>query len=196
MLPELLLQDRRRLQVGGIGLVGLLLRAAEVERIEDLRFVVLRVFRRQLLIGLGAGNLPLALGAFVEVLVIRGHRLEVVAFALRLRAHLAAAFDGGLRARRVLGGSALAAQRVGHQDGGEAPGRDRAAVVFLRHFLEGLFRRRVPEGMQHRDGALQLRLHRRAAGIGELHLAELFLRRAVLVVGQRGRDGERQQGCG
>ena len=62
VLRELLLEDRGRLEVGGIRLVGRRLRADEVQRVEDLRLVVLRVLGRELLIGLGAGERALALG--------------------------------------------------------------------------------------------------------------------------------------
>ena len=54
MLRELLLEDAGRLEVRGVRLVGRGLRRREVQRVEDLRLVVIRVFRRERLVGLGA----------------------------------------------------------------------------------------------------------------------------------------------
>ncbi len=82
VLGELLLEDAGRLEVRGIRLVGRGLRRGEVERVEDLRFVVVRVLRRERLVGLRARELALALTAVGEVLVVGGDRLEVVALAL------------------------------------------------------------------------------------------------------------------
>jgi len=62
MLLELLLEDRPGLEVGGIGLVGLQLRPREVQGGEDLRLVVVRIFRRERPVGLGARELARALG--------------------------------------------------------------------------------------------------------------------------------------
>ena len=66
VLGELLLQHRRRLQVGGIGLVGLRLRAGDVQRREDLRLVVVRVLGGQRLEGLRARGLAGALGRLAK----------------------------------------------------------------------------------------------------------------------------------
>ena len=92
---------RGRLEVRGIRLVGRGLRRGEVERVEDLRFVVVRVLRRERLVGLRARQLALALAAVGEVLVVGGDRLEVVALALG-RAHLASLVDRFLRQLGVL----------------------------------------------------------------------------------------------
>jgi hypothetical protein len=82
VLPELTLEDGGRLEVRRIGLVGLRLRAGVVMREEDLRLVVGGVALRQRLVGLGARDLALLLGARREVLVLGGDGFDVVALAL------------------------------------------------------------------------------------------------------------------
>ena len=173
MFRELLFEDRGRLEIRGICLVGGRLCPREVQSVEDLRLVVVRVFCGERLVGLGAGELARALGTVREILVVRGDRLEVVALARSLRADLAALVDRRLREVRALGRSADALERVRHQDGRIAPGGDGARIVLGGHFLEGLLRRGIVEGMQHRHAAQQLLLHRRAARVRELDLSEL-----------------------
>ena len=191
VLLELLLEDPRGLEPRGVGLVALQLRAGEVDRVEDLRLVVLRVLRGERLVRLGARELPLALAAAREILVVGRDGLEIVALALGLRAHLAALVDRPLRRLGVLRRSARAGERVVHQDGREAPGGNRATRVLLRHFLERPPRRAVVERVQHRDRALQLLLHGRTAGIGEIDLAQT--RHAVRVRGADQQQGKRQR---
>ena len=173
MLLELLLEDRPGLEVGGIGLVGLQLRPRDVQGGEDLRLVVVRILRRERLVGLGARDLARALRPSGEVVVVGGHRFEVVALALGLRSHFPALVDGALSPRPVLGGGALAGERIRHQDRGVAPGGDGAGVVLRGHLLERLLRRRVVERVQHSDAAQQFLLHRGAARVLEFHLADL-----------------------
>ena len=66
MLGELLLEDPGRLELRGVRLVGRELRPGEVQRVEDLRLVVVRVFRRERLVGLGARELARALGRLAK----------------------------------------------------------------------------------------------------------------------------------
>src|SRR4030095_17054000 len=94
----------------------------------------------------------------------------VVAFSMGLPAHLAALVDGGLR---PLGRGPDTLKRVGHEDRGVTPRGDNAGVVLGGYFLERPLRRRIVEGVQHRDAAQELLLYRRAARVGKLDLAEL-----------------------
>ena len=50
---ELGLEDLGRLEIGGVGLVRLGLGAGEIQRVEDLRFVVLRIALGERLVRLG-----------------------------------------------------------------------------------------------------------------------------------------------
>ena len=90
---ELGLEDLGRLEIGGVGLVRLGLRAGEIQRVEDLRFVVLRIALGERLVRLGPALLPRTLRAVRKVRVVRCDRFEVVAFALRLRADLSSLVD-------------------------------------------------------------------------------------------------------
>ena len=175
VLGELLLEDPGGLEPRGVRLVGRELRPREVQRVEDLRLVIAWVFHRERLVGLGARELARAFRTVGEVLVVGGHRIEVIALALGLRAHLPSLVDRGLRPRRVLGRGADSLERVRHQDRSESPGRDGAGIVFRGDLLEGLFRRGIVERVQHRHGALELRLDFGIAGRGETHIAEFFL---------------------
>ena len=102
MPGKLLFQDRGCPGISRVSLIGLRLRARDIERTEYLGLVVVRVFRRERLVGLGAGELPRAFGTVGEILVVGAHRLQVVALSLGLRAHVAALVDRGLRQLRAL----------------------------------------------------------------------------------------------
>src|SRR5439155_15448781 len=132
-----------------------------------------------------------ALGTVGEVLVVGGHRLEVIALALGFRAHLPSLVDRGLRPRRVLGRGADSLQRVRHQDRGESPGRDGAGIVLRGDLPEGPFRRGIVERVQHRHAAQELLLHRRAARVRKLDLAELIGLLAGRLAEGAARRGER-----
>jgi hypothetical protein len=89
ILAELILEHCRSLEIGPVGLIGLRLRSGDVERRENLRLVVGRIFLRQRLVGLGARNLPVPLRARGEILVVRRDRVDVIALAIRLEADAA-----------------------------------------------------------------------------------------------------------
>jgi len=106
---------------------------------------------------------------------------------------LRALVDRGLRQLRALERGANALERVRHENGRVAPGGDRAGIVLGGHFLEGLLRRGIVERMQHRHAAQELLLHRRAARVLKLDLAELIalLREGDARCGQRKGDQRR-----
>ena len=174
VFSELLLEDRRRLERVAIGLVGALLDGDQVERIENLRFVILRILGGERLVGLGARERPLPLGAVGEVIPVRRHRLKIILFALALRAEASPLGDRALRPRHFVRRHE-ANERVVHQDGRKTPRRNGGARRILgRDFLEGALSFRPPKGMQHRHAALHLRLRLRVAGVREIHLADLL----------------------
>ena len=172
ILPEFAFQDGSGLQRGRVSLVGWRLRAGEIERVEDLRFVVGRILLRECLVRLGARNSPFSLRTRREVLVVGGHRLDVVAFALGLRADAACLVDRRLRLVRALRRCALSGHRIVHEDLSDSPRGDRAFWIFDEHVAERLLAGRKPERVQHRHRALERGLHLRIAARRERHLAQ------------------------
>src|SRR4029450_11558077 len=140
---ELLFEDRGRLKIGGIGLVGLCLRAGEIERVEDLRLVIIGIAGSKPLVRLRARHLPGGLGAVGPVLVVGGDGLDVVALALGRGADLPRLFDRLLRQWNALGRRALSGERISHEDGREAPPRDGARGILLHDGGEGVAPRRA-----------------------------------------------------
>ena len=171
ILLEFLLEDGGRFEVGRIALVGLRLRPGEVERVEDLRFVVRGVTLGQPFVRLGARSLALFLRARREVLVVGRDGFDIVALALGLRTDAASLVDRRLRLLGPLGRRALPCQRIRHEYRSDPPRRDRALRIILEHVTEGLLPGRVPEGMQHGHGSLESRLHFRIATGRERYLA-------------------------
>ena len=187
------LQDRGRASIGGIGLIGLGLRSGEIQRVEDLGFVVGGVTRRQSLVRLGPGLLARAFGPVRPIAPVLGDGLEIIFLPLRFRARLPPFGHGRDGPFRLLGSGTRAGQRIGHQQRGDAPIRDPAGGILFQDIAKCLFPGGVPEGMQHRDPTGQLRLDLRATGIREGSLAKFpVVMAGVLVVRQRRADSQGQ----
>jgi hypothetical protein len=77
------------------------------------------------------------MGAFGEVIVVRGDRLDIVALALRLGADRPAAIDRSQGGMRILLGR-TDREGVADQDGGNAPVGDGAGRVAVERFAERL----------------------------------------------------------
>ena len=176
-----LLEDRGRLQLLGVGLVGRQGRLIHGERIESGRLAVLRIRLVDVLHRALVREHTRALIDGLVVLEFLRHRGDVIPLA-RCR------FPRCLRAsdRRRSGlerlGRPQARERVapvGHRD---APVRDRAGGIFGEHVLESLPRRRKCKRVQQRDRAIEPRGHARRAGRREVHAAEL-LGRGMFVLG-------------
>jgi len=155
--------------------------ARKVERGEDLRLVIVRVFRRERLEGFRPGQLPGPLRAIGPVLVVRGDRFHVVALALGLGRRAPRIVDRRLGLFRAVGRRARTRKRIRHQDRRVAPGGHGAAGVLREDVGERLLGERVPEGVQHGDAALESRLDRGGARGGEGDLSELAAWRVTLV---------------
>src|SRR6266536_3292744 len=134
--------------------------------VEDLCLVVVRIARGQRLEGTGAIELARALGSIRPVFVVGGDGLEIVALSGRLRADLPAPIDRRLRALGPLRRRA---------DAGHAPRRDRAGRIPGQDLQESFLGLGIPERVEHRDRALEAILHRGAARVLEVDLAELSL---------------------
>src|SRR5438445_12393435 len=112
MLLELILEDGRRFEVGGVSLVGLLLCPGEVECGEDLRLVIIGIALGERFVRLGARGLPILLGTRREVLVVSGDCFDVISLALRLRADAASLVDRRLCRLGAFGRRALTGERI------------------------------------------------------------------------------------
>src|SRR5207245_10597639 len=98
-----------------------------------------------------------------------------VPLALALAAGALGACAGG-RALALPARDRRPGQRVAEPRDGGAPVRDAARRVGLRDGVEPLDRFAEPERVLQRDGALELRLHRRAARSREIDLAQALRR--------------------
>ena len=192
VLLEQFFQDGDRLELVSVAHVGLRGRRLQGQRIENLYLVVVGVALRHLLhravVGAQAG---LDVG-LVMISVVSANRVDPAALAIRLRANLARLLQRnpgrvGILARR------RPAQRVAEQIHRNAPIGDGATGILLEDTLEHAARDHEPVGMDHRDTALELRLHLRIAGGRETQRTKLLL----LLLGE-GAGGERRrdQACG
>jgi hypothetical protein len=136
-------QDRRRLELVGIGLVGGRGRDVEREGVIDLCLVVLRVMLGDRLHRLEIG---LQAGAVVDLVVVgveRGQRSDELVLARRLRADGLGLLKRGkpllqiCRQRRT--------ERVEQQAHRDAPIGDGALRIGLERILENLLRSAIPE---------------------------------------------------
>ena len=168
------LEDRRALELAGVGLVGRRSRGVERERVVNLRLVIVRIALRQLLHGLRIGH---DAGAMIDLLVVGVHdaeRIQIVALALlswrrrsfpwRSSAAPSARFFTGVRDV----GIPQQAERA-------APIGDAALGIGFQHILEGSLRRAVPERMLIQHCLVEQFLGLRFAGRFEIDLSKLFV---------------------
>ena len=175
------LEDRRGLELAGIGLVVRVRSDVERERMENRGFLILGVALRELLHCLFVPQHALAPGR--PVVRVKGcDRFDVVALALRLGrgrqtfVHRGLAFQQHILRR-------LPAKRIEQPVDAYAPVGDRARRVGGQHLEKSLAAFREPERMQQRHAALELRLHLRIAGSRKTQPAELFRRPAGGLLG-------------
>ena len=192
VLLEQLLQDGDRLELVFVGDVGLRGRRLQRERIDDLHLVVVGIALRHLLHRLVVGAQA---GIDIDLVVIAevgAQRVYPAALAFRLRSDFAGLFERGP------GGVGLRArwrsdQRVAQEVHRNAPIGDGATGILLQDALKHSARDQEPVGMDHRDAALELRLHLRIAGGREAQRAKLLL---TLLPGGAGGEQRRDETCG
>jgi hypothetical protein len=180
MLGELSLQDCGRFQGAGIALVGRGLAGGEVERAENLGFVIVAVALGQRLKSIRQGPHTRAVGPLGEMVVIGGDRLDVIALALGFGADRPAALYGCQRKLCLLVARADR-ERIADKNGRDPPRGDGARRVAAKCIAESPFARGEAEGMQPRHAALETLLSFRCAGIGKGHLAQSLGRIALLM---------------
>ena len=130
------LQDRGALALLGVGLVVEVGRGVERDGVGDLRLVVVRILRRDLLLRVTERADALGVAELVVIGVHQHQRVDVVALALGLGAHLLGLLDGGEAGREV--GPRDRAVRIVEQGQRDAPVRHGAGRIGLQHLLEDL----------------------------------------------------------
>src|SRR6202030_2948732 len=156
------LEDRSALELHRIGLVARRRRDVELDGIENLRFVVTRISLRHAFHGLELGEPAGAMVDFVEVGIERGHRIDEVALALRLRADCLALLDRREAEQKVTEGRRRV--RMVEKTQRNAPIGDAAIRIGLEHLLEEFLRLAIPERMLVSHGAIQAPLRNLVAG--------------------------------
>ena len=173
LLGEDLFEDRRSLELFGVGLVGGVERDVERQRVEDGRLAVVGIALGELFHGLLIGDGARPVVDLLGVLVERLDGGDVVALTLGPGAGRLRPLDGrpplleAARAGRC--GEGVAEPRHGH-----APVGDGAAGIDLSGFGEPLDGRVERERVQQRDPDLERRLRRGATRGREVDGAELF----------------------
>src|SRR5437667_8903148 len=147
------LEDRSALELHRIGLVVRRGRDVEFDRVENLRFVVIRISLRHAFHGLEVGEHAGAMVDFVEVGIEGGHRIDEIALALRLRADRLALLDRREAERKVADGRRRV--RIVEKAQRNAPIGHAAIRIGLEHLLEEFLRLAIPERMLVSHGALK-----------------------------------------
>jgi hypothetical protein len=185
------LEDRRALELIGIGLVRRRRRDVERNGVGDLRFVVLGIARRQ---GFHRQEIGLHAGAVIDLVVIDvhdGERVDIVALALRLGADRLGLFDGCKPEREI--GSRRRCMRIVEQRHRNAPIGHAAFGVGFRDVLEYLLGLAIPERMLVAHRPIKAALRRLVARYDEVDAAEplirFVLRGCRLRGAQHGGDG-------
>ena len=167
------LQDRGALGLLGVGLVVEVGRGVERDGVGDLRLVVVRILRRDLLLRVAERADALAMAELVVVGVHQHQRVDVVALALGLGAHRLGLLDGGEAGREV--GLRDRVVRIVEQRERDAPLRHGAGRVGLQRLLEDLLRLEVPVGVLIAHAAVEAALRHLVARGLEVNAAELLI---------------------
>ena len=137
------LQDCGALGLLRVGLVVQVRRRVERDGVGDLSLVVVRIFCRDLCLGVAQRAHALGVGDLVVIRVHHHQRVDVVAFALGLGADLLGLRDGGEAGREVRPRDCVV--RIVHQRERDAPIRHGAGRVGLDRLLKDLLGVDVPD---------------------------------------------------
>ncbi|MGY2916046.1 hypothetical protein ACVWYP_001676 [Bradyrhizobium sp. USDA 3262] len=177
-------EQRRALQLVGVGLVARRGRDVERDRIGDLRLVIVGIVRRDLLFG---RQESLHAGAVIDLVVVDIHRRDRIdVFPLARGAGIQRlAFFRSFKAERKVfrWRRCMRIVEVAERD---PPIGDGALWVGLQHLLEGASRRAVPERMLIQHGPIEQLLRFRLAGCYKMDFAQSLFGR---IRGGRLRNG-------
>src|SRR5262249_53027258 len=139
------LENRCSLELHRIGLIAGRCRDIEFDRIEDLRFIVIRIGLRHALHGLEVGKHAGAMIDLVKVGIERGQRIDEIALALSLCADRLALLDRRKAKRKIA--DRWRGVRIVEQAQRNAPIGDAAVRIGLEYLLEYFLRLTIPERM-------------------------------------------------
>ena len=161
------LENGRALELHRIGLIARRCRHIELDCVKYLGFVVIRISLRHPFHGLEVGEHAAAMINLVVVGIERGHRIDEIALALRLRANRLALLDRCKAKRKVV--DRRRGVRIVEKAQGNAPIRDTTGGIGLEHFLVKLLRLAIPERMLVTHGAIEAPLRNISAGRLEMN---------------------------
>ena len=167
------LQDCGALGLLRIGLVIQVGRRVERDGVGDLSLIVVRIFRRDLRLGVAQRAHALGVRELVVIGVHHHQRVDVVAFALSLGADFLGFRDRGQPGREV--GPRDCVVRVVHQRERDAPISHGAGRIGLDGFLKDLLGVDVPIGVLIAHPAIEATLSHLVARGLEVHVAELLI---------------------
>ena len=167
------LQKRRRLELALVGRVGEIHRLEQRQRVEHRGLAVVRVLGVQ---SLHRGGISARAGSLIDRVVPveeRSKGLDPVALP-RGPGHGCACFLDRVPSAREQRRREGRRQRVRPRADRHSPVRHAARRLAIDDRLKGLFRLGIEERMQHRHGAIELRLHGGTAGGLEVDRTEML----------------------
>ena len=191
-MPRLAAEDRLEdggaLELIGVGLVVGRSRDVERDGIEDLRFVIVRIFLRQRFHRLEIGLDTLSMRNLVVVGVEDHQRIDVIALALGARVDRLSLLQRSEAERQI--GRRRRSMRVVEQAQRDPPIGDRASRIGFEDILENLFGGLVPERVLVSHATIKPPLRRLVARGCEVNRAESL----VIIVLAQCRRAERNPG--
>jgi len=180
-LRKQFLENCSRLETVCVALVPGIFRDCERQCVEDLRFMVLRIFCRDVPHGVAIGAQAYLLRRAFEVVVQLADGREIGAFALGLCAQLFASF-GALPPELQLALVFLSrCERIAPIAKCDSPVRDCARRIFSQHCVKAFYGTAELEGMQQRYSAVEILLRDVIARCGKVYRSQ-FLTSPMLML--------------
>src|SRR5450432_71475 len=193
LLREQPLENCSRLEPSSVGLVRGIFRRCERQRVEDLRLMIIWIFRRHDCHGIAIGEQPHLLRRGLEVGIQLAHGLEISTFALRLRTHAFTAFGAvppKLQLSSIFDSRREWITPIAERD---APVCDSARRIRSQDRVKAFYGTAELEGVQQRYGAVDALLRLRAARCGKVYRPQLFAMAMLMVLRRAARNRKYKQ---
>ncbi len=174
LLREQFFEYRSRLESPRVCFVRGIFRSRDRQRVEDLRLMVFRIFRRDFPHGVAIGDQARSLRRALEVAVQLADGREIRPFALRLCAYGLAAFRAlppRLQLALVFHSRRERITPIAKRD---SPVRDSARRVLPQHRVESFYGTAELEGMQQRYRPVEFLLRHFVARCGKVHRSQFL----------------------